>query len=130
MSSTDVSRHLRLLFSFPSLSIILLANLLLESLVSLALLSLIPSFKMFPQLLVVFFTPSLFSALMHSVFFHGDRVFTLRRFFALQLVQEALYAFLVIVGALASILLPVEPSLAIRRATIFGIAASSFISFL
>lgn len=130
MSSTDASRHLRLLFSFPSLSIILLANLLLESLVSLTLLSIYPSFKMFPQLLVVFFTPSVFSTIIHSVFFHGDRVFTLRRFFALQLVQEALYAFLVIAGALASVLLPVEPSLAILHATIFGIAVSSFISFL
>ncbi|MEM3648484.1 MAG: DUF2070 family protein [Thermoproteota archaeon] len=130
MSYADSSRHLRLLFSFPSLSIILLVNLMLEMLVSLAMLSLFPFFKTFPQTLVVFFTPSVFSALIHRVFFNEDKVFTLRRFFALQLVQEALYAFLVIVAALTSVLVPVEPSLAIPFATGFGIAASSFISFL
>ncbi|MEM2997600.1 MAG: DUF2070 family protein [Thermoproteota archaeon] len=130
MSYADSSRHLRLLFSFPSLRIILLVNLMMETLVSLAMLSLFPFFKTFPQTLVVFFTPSVFSALIHRVFFNKDKVFTLRRFFALQLVQEALYAFLVIAAALTSVLLPIEPSLAIPFATGFGIAASSFISFL
>ncbi len=103
---------------------------MLESLVSLAMLSLFSFFKTFPQTLVVFFTPSVFSTLIHRVFFNRDAVFTLRRFFALQLVQEALYAFLVIAGALTSVLLPVEPSHAIPCATLFGIAVSSFISFL
>jgi len=130
LSSTDASRHLRLLFSFPSLSMILLANLLLESLVSLVMLTLFSPIRMLPQTLIVFFTPTLFSALIHRAFFHGDRVFTLRRFFALQLVQEAVYAFLVVAGAIASILLTVEPGSIIPSLTLLGVAVSSFISFL
>ena len=130
MSPPDASRHLRLLFSFPPLRIILLVNLMLELLVSIIMFSLFHFFKAFPHILVIFFTPSLFSALIHSVFLHGDKVFTLRRFFALQLVQEALYASLVIAGALVAILLPVEPSRIVSSATLFGIAVSSFMSFL
>jgi len=86
--------------------------------------------RMFPQTLILFFTPSLFSALMHRAFFQGDRVFTLRRFYALQLVQEAIYVPLLIAGALAAFLLQIEPGYVIPSLVMFGVAASSYISFL
>jgi putative membrane protein len=128
--SEDASRHLRVFLSFPSLRIILFINIILESLISLEMFALFPFIRVFPQTLVLFFTPSLFSALVHRTFFHGDRVFTLRRFYALQLVQEAIYVLLLIVGALAAFLLQIEPGYVIPSLILFGVAASSYISFL
>ncbi|MEM2929493.1 MAG: DUF2070 family protein [Thermoproteota archaeon] len=130
MSSKDASRHLRLLFSFPSLRMIVFMILMLESTMSLVMLALFQLNKMPPQILILFFTPSLFTVLMHKAFLREDRVLTFRRFLALQLVQEALYAFLTAIGALSLIFLNLDAKHVFSCLIPFGITISSFISFL
>lgn len=104
--------------------------LLLESIISLVMLISFQLVKTTPQILILFFTPSLFTVLIHRAFLHEDRVLTLRRFFALQLVQEALYIFLTVIGALSLLFLPVDAKHVYSSLMLFGIAASSYISFL
>lgn len=130
MSSKDASRHFRVFLSFPSLRIILSASLLVEFLISIMFFTLCPFLKTVPQALIIVFSPTLFSFLIHLFFFHEDRVFTFRRLLALQLVQETLYAVLLIAGSLLSFLLRLEPCRLLLLLTAFGVAASSFISTL
>lgn len=130
MSSKDASRHFRVFLSFPSLRIILSASLLAELLASIVFFTLCPFFKTVPQALILVFTPSLFSFLMHQFFFRGDRVFTFRRLLALQLIQETLYAVLLLAGSIMLFFIFLEPCRLLLLLTAFGIAVSSFISIL
>lgn len=130
MSSKDASRHFRVFLSFPSLRIILSASLLVEFLVSIMFFASCPFFETVPQALILVFTPPLYSFLIHRFFFHEDRVFTFRRFLALQLIQETLYVSLLLAGSLLLFFLPWEPCNIFLLLIAFGVAASSFISIL
>lgn len=130
MSSKDASRHFRVFLSFPSLRVILSASLLSEILVSIVFFTSCSFFKTVPQALILVFTPSLFSFLIHQFFFSGDTVFTFRRLLALQLVQETLYAVLLLAGSPILFFIPVEPCRLLLLLTAFGVAVSSFISII
>jgi predicted neutral ceramidase superfamily lipid hydrolase len=101
-----------------------------ELLISIMFFALCPFFKTLPQLLILVFTPSLYSFLIHIFFFRKDRVLTFRRLLALQLVQEMLHLSLLLAGSILLFLLPLEPCSILFLLTAFGVAASSFISIL
>lgn len=127
MSSKDASRYVKLLVSFPSLSVIVFVNLLLEFIISLFLLNTHPSAT---QVLILIFSPSLFSIIIYRIFIRKDEVFTLRRLLALQLVQELIYTVIIFTGWLAALLLHPGPYSPLFLLLSLGVALSSFISMI
>ncbi|MGQ9478418.1 MAG: DUF2070 family protein [Thermoproteota archaeon] len=128
MRHKDVSKHLGIFISFPTIKKIFFAILILEIIISGILLVSLPVFKNIPQLLFLIFTPSIYSFTIHRLFFNDDNVLTLRRMFALQLFQEILQSGFILLGFLImffsksyDIILDLIP---------IGVSISSLISFL
>jgi putative membrane protein len=83
-----------------------------------------------PYALILIFSPSLYSLLIHVIFLREDNVLTFRRLLALQLVQEFLHALFISTGFLLILLFHQEFYRSLFLAVSSGIAVSSFVSTL
>lgn len=88
-----------------------------------------PILRSLPQALILVFSPTPYSLIIHRTFIHKDKILTFRRLLALQSIQEAIYAILIFIGWLIT-LFHKESCFPIFFSISLGTALSSFISML